>query len=139
MNMKNYKILVAAVILILVALFVLIAFKKKGGKKTEKEILNASKDLIAANTQTIEALLVLARGKENTIKELKAIQDKLRYLSPSTDERVKAIDEKIKGELGDLKIELSKKKEEEKDEKVSAHLENVRLKIAERSVFTDRL
>lgn len=129
----------AAVVVLLIVLSLVLLLRKKGNSGTEKDILNASKDRIAANAQTIEVLLVLAKGKEDTIAELKAIQDKLKYLSPSTNEKVKEIDEKIKDELGDLKIELNKKKEEEKDDKAAAHLENLRLKIAERSTYTDRL
>lgn len=132
-------IVVAAVAVILLAVCLFLVLRKKGGGKTQKDVLNESKDLIAANAQSVEVLLVLAEGKEETVKQLKSLQDKLRYLTPSTDEKVKAIDEKIKGELGDLKIELNKKKEEEKDDKASAHLENIRMKIAERSVLTDRL
>lgn len=131
-------IVVAVVIALLVVLSLIILFKKRRGNETEKDILNESKALIAANAQMIEVLLVLAKGKEKTISELKSIQDKLKYLSPSTNEKVKIIDEKIKDELGDLKIELNKKKDE-MDDKVQTHLENIRLKIAERSTFTDRL
>lgn len=127
---------VAAVLVILCLIFVIVTKKKKG---TEKDILLASKDLIASNAQSIEVLLVLAKGKEKTTKELKALQDKLKYLSPSTNEKVKAIDEKIKDELGDIKIELNKKKDEEKDDKVMTHFETIYLKIAERSVLTDRI
>lgn len=132
-------IVVAVVAVVLIALFVIIAFKKKGNKKTEKDVLNTSKDLIAANAQTIEVLVVLAEGDASIIKELRTVQDKLQYLSPSTNEKVKAIDEKINDELGDLKIELSKSKAEDRADKVQTHLKNINLKIAERSTFTDRL
>lgn len=131
--------IVAVVAVLLVALCVFLIVKKKKGNKTEKEVVNDSKDLVAANAQTIEVLLVLADGKEDLCRELREMQDKLKYLTPSTDERVKQIDEKIRGELGDLKIELSKKKPEDKDDKAAAHLDNIRVKIAERSVLTDRL
>ena len=140
MGKKEIIIVVAVVAaVVLVALCLILILKKKGRKGTEKDILNESKDLIAANAQAVEVLLILAEGKENTIGQLKLLQDKLKYLSPSTNEKVKAIDEKIKDELGDLKIELNKKKDESKDDKVAACLENVRIKIAERSAFTDRL
>lgn len=140
METKDIIIIVAVVAVILViALCLFLILKRKGNKGTEKEVLYASKDLIASNAQLVEVLLVLAKGKENTIKELKSIQDTLKYLSPSTNEKVKAIDEKIRDGLGDLKIELNKKKDEEKDDKVDACIENIRLKIAERSTFTDRL
>lgn len=132
-------IVVAAVAVLAVALCLLLILKKKKKGKTEKDIIYESKDLVSANAQTVEVLLVLAKGKEDTIKELKSIQDKLKYLSPSTNEKVKALDEKIKDVLGDLKIELSKKREEEKDDKVASLLEDIRVKIAERSTFTDGL
>lgn len=129
----------AAAVALLIVVCLIVVFKKKGKHGTEKEMINESKDLIASNAQFIEVLLVLAKGKENMIRELKEIQDKLKYLTPSANEKVTAIDEKIKDELGDLKIELNKKKEEEKDDKALTHLENIRLKISERSVYTDRL
>ena len=140
METKDIIIIVVAVVaVVLIAVCLLFILKRKGNRSTEKDVLNASKDLIAANAQSIDVLLVLARGKDNTCKQLKALQDKLKYLTPSTNEKVKDIDEKIKDEIGDLKIELNKKREEEKDDKVESHLENILLKIAERSTFTDRL
>lgn len=132
-------IICSVVAVLVIALILVLLLRKKGGKNTEKDILLESKDIIGFNAQSVNALIVLAGSDPETEHALKMLQDKLRYLTPSTNEKVYAIDEKIKAELGDCKIELSKKRGESDADKLQTHLENIRLKIAERSMYTDRL
>ncbi len=113
--------------------------KKSGkGKKSERDLLLESRQLIGDNAQSVEVLLVLASGKEGMTKELKDLQEKLKYLSPSADERVKALDMKIKDALGDIKIELTKSKGSEDCGKADKFMQEIQVHIAERSVFTSR-
>ena len=113
--------------------------KKSGkGKKSERDLLLESRQLIGNNAQSVEVLLVLASGKEGMTKELKDLQEKLKYLSPSADERVKALDMKIKDALGDIKIELTKSKGSEDCGKADKFMQEIQVHIAERSVFTSR-
>ena len=138
MGPEIIAIICVAVAVVLLAILIFVFLHKKNKKGTESEQILENRQTVATNAQTVEILLVLAKGKENTVKELLKLQDELRYLTPSTDEKVKQIDEKIANELGDCKIELSKKHEENEDGKLAMHLENIRLKIAERSVLTDK-
>lgn len=110
-------------------------FKKK---KSDKAVVMDSREIVNANAQSVEVLLVLANGKEELVSELKSLQEKLKYLSPSKEEKVQAIDGKIKNLLGDLKIELTKTKGQEGSGKAGKYLEDVRLLVAERSVYTNR-
>ena len=113
--------------------------KKSGkGKKSERDLLLESRQLIGDNAQSVEVLLGLASGKEGMTKELKDLEEKLKYLSPSADERVKALDMKIKDALGDIKIELTKSKGSEDCGKADKFMQEIQVHIAERSVFTSR-
>lgn len=118
----------AAVVLLLLLLLILIA--KKRSVRTESELLSLSRELIASNASKVEVLLVLAEGDAELCEKLKKLQDELRYLSPSRNEKVKTVDEKISGVLGDLKIALNKKKEDG-----DKRIEEIRVLIAERSVY----
>ena len=138
MGPEIIAVICAAVAVVLLAILIFAFLHKKNKKGTESEQILENRQTVATNAQTVEILLVLAKGKESTVKELLKLQDELRYLTPSSDEKVKQIDEKIANELGDCKIELSKKREEGEDEKLAMHLDNIRLKIAERSVLTDK-
>ena len=121
-----------------IGLIVSLLKKSWKGKKSERDLLLESRQLIGDNAQSVEVLLVLASGKEGMTKELKDLQEKLKYLSPSADERVKALDMKIKDALGDIKIELTKSKGSEDCGKADKFMQEIQVHIAERSVFTSR-
>ncbi len=110
-------------------------FKKK---KTDRDLLLESRTAVSDNAQTIEVLLVLAKGKDALIKELQDLQEKLKYLSPSTEDKVKDIDKKIKNLLGDIKIELNKHREGDDVGKTMRILEEIQVNVAERSLYTNR-
>ena len=61
-----------------------------------------------------------------------------RYLTPSADDEVAVIDEKIKNALGDIKIELTKTRGEEGSGKADKYIEDINVLIAERGVHTER-
>ena len=133
-----YYVVIAVVAVVLVVLIVALLKKAGGGKKSERDLLLESRQIIGDNANSVEVLLVLAAGKEEMTKTLKDLQEKLKYLSPSADERVKALDMKIKDALGDIKIELTKSKGGDDSGKADKYVQEIQVHIAERSVFTSR-
>ncbi len=133
-----YYVVIAVVAVVLVVLIVALLKKAGGGKKSERDLLLESRQIIGDNANSVEVLLVLASGKEEMTKTLKDLQEKLKYLSPSADERVKALDMKIKDALGDIKIELTKSKGGDDSGKADKYVQEIQVHIAERSVFTSR-
>ena len=102
-------------------------------KKANKEHDNVLSDIdiIKDNAGVFEQLVVLAEGNDELVSNLRSMQDKIKYLNPSKDADAIKIDNKISNEIGDLKILFSKK--ELNDEKVSKHLTEIKLLIAQRS------
>ena len=103
-------------------------FKRKS--KTEKNTVDY--DLVSSNYKYVDTLLVLAKdGEDPTIEEkLTAIKNKLQFLIPSPEDKVKDYDKKIKNALEDVKIALVKDKA---DAKVKSLLLDLELAIAERN------
>ena len=103
-------------------------FKRKS--KTEKNTVDY--DLVSSNYKFVDTLLVLAKdGEDPTIEEkLTAIKNKLQFLIPSPEDKVKDYDKKIKNALEDVKIALVKDKA---DAKVKSLLLDLELAIAERN------
>ena len=128
-----YVILAIVVVAIVVA--VLMLSKKHG--TTKVDLIDESRSLVAMNREYIEVLLVLSEGKDAIRDTLTDIQDSIRFLSPSTDPKVKDIDKKIKSKLEDLKLELAKKKDDG-DEKVLSLIQDVKVYVAERSMYTKK-
>lgn len=79
-------------------------FKKKDTAEKTKE----DRDLIKENADAVEALIILASDNEEFVRKLKAVQEKLRYLSASADSKILDYDKAIKNKLGDLRILLTK-------------------------------
>lgn len=112
-------------------------FIRRRGKSSDETVLE-SRDEVSENAHTVQVLKALAEGKPDMIAKLERLYDKLLYLTPSADEEVAVIDEKIKNALGDIKIELTKTRGEEGCGKAEKYLEDIKVLIAERSVHTER-
>lgn len=80
-------------------------FKKK---KNQAERTKENSELISRNAKRIEELIVLAGDDKELIGELRSLQEKLRYLIPSGNDKVADYDRKIKGQIEDLKIKMVK-------------------------------
>lgn len=105
-------------------------FKKK--KVSEK--VQDDRELISLNERSIEALIVLAKNREDLIKELRQLQEKLKYLTPSNDAKVSDYDKKIKALIEDLRILLVKADDEkELPPKVEGTIQQIRLMMADRN------
>lgn len=82
-------------------------------KSNKTKLANQDRDLVEENANSIETLIVLARDNakvDNEKKEelLKSLQNKLRYLISSPEQKVLKIDEEIKKQIQDEKIKLNK-------------------------------
>ncbi|MCM1545742.1 MAG: hypothetical protein NC033_01775 [Clostridiales bacterium] len=75
-------------------------------KKTEQRLND--RELIAENSKSVNALLVLAEGKFGLCNELKILQEKLKYLIPSENADVIEYDELIKAKLCTLQAFLER-------------------------------
>ena len=100
-------------------------------KNKDAQIAKEDRDLIAENSKMIEVLLVLCKGREEE-KALKELEEKMKYLQPSTEDDVLKIDKKIKNQLADLKIALVKEDGEFTD-KVKKELRDLEILVAERN------
>lgn len=119
---------------VILASFIFIRRRRKSSDETVLE----SRDEVSENAHTVQVLKALAEGKPDMIAKLERLYDKLLYLTPSADEEVAVIDEKIKNALGDIKIELTKTRGEEGCGKAEKYLEDIKVLVTERSVHTER-
>ena len=92
------------------------------------------RELISENERSVDALVILAQqtGNEQFIVELKQLKEKIKYLIPSTDDKVRDYDKKIKNLIGDLRIALVKG-DSEVSVKANNLLTQIKLAIADRN------
>lgn len=127
------KILIpaAAALLLLVVLIVVIKVIVSKKKKTEAQKTIDDRELVATNSASFEALIVLAQENEELITEMNALQEQLKYLVPVEDAKVADYDKKIKNLIGDLRIALTKSEGEETN-KTKDILLDLKLAVADR-------
>ena len=102
-------------------------------RKKDSEKNADDRELIETNSKSIEALLVLASDNAELSDGLKELQEKLKYLVPSTDSKVIDADKKIRNLIGDLRIALTKSDGEE-SKKVDRYFTEIKMAIADRNV-----
>ena len=107
-------------------------------KRSVDETVLESRDEVSENAHTVQVLKALAEGKSEVIAALDELYDKLLYLTPSADDEVAVIDEKIKNALGDIKIELTKTQGKDDSGKTAQYIADIKVYIAERGVHTER-
>lgn len=103
-------------------------------KNLAKEKTNEDRSLIDVNYKSIETLIVLSTDKEFT-DELKKMQEQLKYLIPSADDKVYEYDKKIKNGIGDLKICLTKDGDAKNSVRAKQSIQNIKVLIAERNAL----
>lgn len=99
-------------------------------KKKQSTAVQEDRELVAKNEKSIEALIVLAGDNEDFKKQLRLLQEKLKYLTPS--ETVKDYDKKIRNEIEDLRIILNKS-EGELPKKAENTLKQILVLIGDRN------
>ena len=105
-------------------------FKKKNSVQGQND-----RDLIANNAVTMECLIAITEN-EDTKNELVSLKEKIKYTTALTDEKGYALDKKISGVIGDLKIEITKNKESEKSSaKIDSLIRDLKALIAERNAM----
>ena len=100
-------------------------------KKNSSAIKNGKdRDLIAQNSKVVDTLIAMTEddGLKNELKEL---QEKLKYLIASPEDKVYGLDGKIAALLGDMKIALTKN--EAQSEKVKSILKDIKMTVADRN------
>lgn len=100
--------------------------------KKEADKTKDDRELIAANSSALEALFVLANGNEELVSELKNLQEKIKYLIPSSDSKINDYDKTIKNKIGDLRIALTKA-DGETSKKVEGLVTDIKLAVADRN------
>ena len=104
-------------------------FKKKNSVKSAED-----KDLVSENERSVDALIILAQqaNDEQFVEQLKQLKEQIKYLIPSTEDKVRDYDKKIKNLLGDLRIALVKG-DSEITVKAGNLLTQIKLAIADRN------
>lgn len=123
-------IALAAVIAVAALVVVVLIFKRP--KKTVADITIDNRELVGENAKAVEGLIVLAGDNEELVKELKEVQEQLKYLIPSEDRKVIDYDKKIKNIIGDLRIALTKSDGEE-SKKTEELIKDIKLAVADRN------
>ena len=100
-------------------------------KASEKVIDN--RELISTNERAIESLIVLAREDEELKAKFRQLQEKIKYLTPSTNSKVTDYDKKIKNLIEDLRIVLVKADGEPMPPKGENLVRQIELAIADRN------
>ena len=93
-------IVVVAAIFVGVIIAALI-FKSRRRRSVDETVLE-SRDEVNENAHSVSVLIALAEGKPEMIEKLNRLYDKLLYLTPSAEEEVAVIDEKIGNAIGDI-------------------------------------
>ena len=112
-------------------------FNSKKRRSVDETVLESRED-VSENAQKVRVLIALAEGKADTVARLEELYDTLRYLTPSAEDEVAVIDEKIKRALDDIKIELTKTRGKEGDGKTQSYIDEIKVCVAERAVHTER-
>lgn len=100
-------------------------------RKKTKAVQNTNdREMIDRSSKNIDALLVLCTEEEHTQK-LTKIKETLKYLLPSTKAEVQSYDKKIKGQIEDLKIALTKGN----SAKINSMIQDLEILIAERNAL----
>ena len=101
-------------------------------KKASEKAVNDRK-LINENAKAVDALIILAEDDEILVKQLQEIQEKIKYLLPSEDDKIYDFDKKIKNLIEDARIALVKA-DGETSKKVNKALSQIKLTISDRNV-----
>ena len=108
-------------------------FKKKvtSRQKTVNDIM-----LIKSNMQAIDVLIAYLEENAEIKERLLKLQEKIKYLNPIDKDNIQALDKKIGGKIGDLKIELSKGKNKLDIERFENELKELEIMVVERQSKT---
>ena len=104
-------------------------------RKNLTEINKKDREMIVVNEKSFETLLILAKD-EDFKNKIKAVQNKVKYLIPSTNDKVLNYDKKIKDAIDDLKISLTKDGSTESNNKLEKLLQEIEILVSERETIS---
>ena len=137
--LEPYEIVIIVVVAaVFVGIIIAALIFTRRRKRSVDETVLESRDEVSENAHTVQVLKALAEGKSEVIAALDELYDKLLYLTPSADDEVAVIDEKIKNALGDIKIELTKTQGKDDSGKTAQYIADIKVYIPERGVYTER-
>lgn len=90
------------------------------------------RELIAVNSKAIESLIVLAKDNADIIANLKELQEKIKYLTPSNNSKVIDYDKLIKNKIDDLRIVFIKSDSAVKND-VEKVIMDIKVAVADRN------
>lgn len=105
-------------------------FKKRRMAADNKE----DRELIDFNSKSIDVLIALTENAAFQ-SELKKIQEEIKFLIPSSENKVYDYDKKIKAHIEDMKILFTKNSEGKMDSKISDAMRELNVLIAERNSY----
>lgn len=104
--------------------------KKKAAEKNQDD-----RNVIETATALINPLIALAEKDAEIIADLKALQEKVKYMIPSSDSKVVSLDKKIQNAISDFKVTMVKKEDEALKKAVADFIRDVEVMIAERNAY----
>ena len=105
-------------------------FKKRKMAANNKE----DRELIEFNSKSIGVLLALTEDQALQ-EDLKKIQEELKFLIPSPEEKIFDFDKKIKAKIEDMKILFTKNSDGKMEAKISGAIRELKVLIAERNSY----
>lgn len=103
------------------------------GKKKISVKIGNDRELISENAKAIDSLVILAGSNDALVRQLREIQETLKYLIPSDEDKVYDFDKKIKNLIEDMRIALVKA-DGETSKKAGDVLMQLKLAISDRNV-----
>lgn len=127
-------IAVGAVVAVLLIIIIIAVLRKKSKANHTPALMTVNdRELVAENAKRVEALIVLAGDDEELVNSLNALQEQLKYLVPTDDKKVYDSDMKIKHNIEDMKIVLTKDGKDKAD-KANSLIKDIKVLIADRNV-----
>jgi hypothetical protein len=108
-------------------------FFKKNTKPAEKN--QEDRDLIETASGLVGTLIVQAEGDEELVEKLKNLQEKVKYMTPSTDAKILGYDKKIQNKITDFKVVMLKKTGTERVKAVDDFVRDVNMLVEERNAY----
>ncbi len=116
----------------LIAICGIVLIRKFGKRNKNIDKRKDDRTLIDENTRAAAALVEYAKSYDALLDELCKIREKIKYLIPSEDGKIRDYDLKIKDLIEDLRINFEKTEPNEPNKKIDSLLIQLKTTISER-------
>ena len=116
----------------LIAICAAVLIRKFGKRNRNIDKRKDDRTLIAENARAAAALVEYAKSYDALLDEIYRIREKIKYLIPSEDGKIRDYDLKIKDLIEDLRINFEKTEPNEPNKKIDSLLVQLKTAIAER-------